>query len=346
MVDDQHLPLLAGHLACARDDAALRVEALLGPPAAEHECAGIGRIGEKVVDRRITRRRPGDPAGPARPTREQQVVAVQRQHDLPSGPELVKAPEHRGDGLSDRLVRIEHDAVVLVIDKPDRNALAEFALGRLVAQAGSQAVADEVQLGFRHRALQAEHEAIVEVRRVIDAVPVRDQGVGECTEIEELIPVRVVAGETGNLDAEDDADLSETDLRDEVLEALPCTRLRAGTPEVLVDYDDLARRPAEALGLRRELVLALEALGVLAHLGERGLADIDVRVPLEMGGGDLARELARECHRSTASSASSRTTLASIIRASSRTTISWAFCGRVHHRSSGDETQSAMSSLS
>ena len=51
-----------------------------------------------------------------------------------------------------------------------------------------------------HGALQAEKQAVVEQARVIDAVGVADQGIGETAEIEETIPVGIVAGEPGDLE--------------------------------------------------------------------------------------------------------------------------------------------------
>ena len=70
---------------------------------------------------------------------------------------------------------------------------------------------------------------------MIEAVPVGDQRVGHGAQIEEVIPVGVVAGEAGNLDPEDDPHLPEADVGDESLEALPGSRLGARTTEVLVE---------------------------------------------------------------------------------------------------------------
>src|ERR1019366_4630846 len=56
----QHLPLGARDLPGADDDAAVFVQPFLGPGPAEHECPGVSRIGEKVVDRRVSGLGPGD----------------------------------------------------------------------------------------------------------------------------------------------------------------------------------------------------------------------------------------------------------------------------------------------
>ena len=130
---------------------------------------------------------------------------------------------------------------------------------------------------------------------MIEPVPIGDQRVGHGAQIEELVPVGVVAGEAGDLDPEDDPHLPETDVGDESLEALPGGRLGARTTEVLVDDDDLARLPAEIHGAVGELVLALEALGVLADLREGRLAHVDIGVAAEVARRQLGQQVT---HRS------------------------------------------------
>jgi hypothetical protein len=56
-------------------------------------------------------------------------------------------------------------------------------------------VADEVQFGLRHCPLQAELEPVVEIGGMIEPVAVGDQGIGQCAEVQELVPVRVIAGQ-------------------------------------------------------------------------------------------------------------------------------------------------------
>jgi hypothetical protein len=65
-----------------------------------------------------------------------------------------------------------------------------------------------VQLGLAHGALQAEHQPVVELGRMVDPVRVRDQRVGQRGQVEQLVPVGVVAGQPGHLDPEHDPDLA------------------------------------------------------------------------------------------------------------------------------------------
>jgi len=74
---------------------------------------------------------------------------------------------------------------------------------------------------------------------VIDAIGVADQGIAEAAQIEQTIPVDVVAGESGHLETEDDADVAEGDLGGESAEAAAGGISGTGDAEVLVDDDDL-----------------------------------------------------------------------------------------------------------
>ena len=96
-------------------------------------------------------------------------------------------------------------ALLLSPDEADRQAAAQFAARGLVANAAVEPRAQDVQLGFAHGALEAEHQAVVEQGGVIDAVGVGDQGVGDAAQIEQAIPVGVVARQARDLEAEHDA---------------------------------------------------------------------------------------------------------------------------------------------
>jgi len=78
-----------------------------------------------------------------------------------------------------------------------------------------------VQLGLGHRAFEAEQQAVVEVRRRVDAVGVGDQRLGERAEVEQLMPVGRGAREPRGLEREDQADVAEPDLGDQFLEGEP-----------------------------------------------------------------------------------------------------------------------------
>ncbi len=52
-----------------------------------------------------------------------------------------------------------------------------------------------MQLGLAHGAFETKQETVVEQGRVIDAVGIADQRVGDAAQIDETMPVGIVASE-------------------------------------------------------------------------------------------------------------------------------------------------------
>jgi hypothetical protein len=91
---------------------------------------------------------------------------------------------------------MKQDFPILVSpNQTNRQAAAQFAASSFVADASVQPSADDVQLGFAHRALEAKQQAIVEQRRVIDAVVIANESIGDTAEFQQAIPIGVVPGE-------------------------------------------------------------------------------------------------------------------------------------------------------
>jgi hypothetical protein len=88
-------------------------------------------------------------------------------------------------------VWIEHD-LVFVENKPDRQCEPQIASRRLVELATVEAPANDVQLGLSEGALHAEHEAIVEIGRVVHTVFVNHDGSGDGAQFEQ--PMSVLVG--------------------------------------------------------------------------------------------------------------------------------------------------------
>ena len=122
-----------------------------------------------------------------------------------------------------------HDLAGGVVDEPDRQRRLQLAAARLGQDAALQAGADEVQLGLAHRAFEAEQQPVVEVAGVVEAVLVADQRPGERADLEQPVPVGVVAGQARDLEAEHDPGLAQADLGDQALEALAAGRRGART---------------------------------------------------------------------------------------------------------------------
>ena len=111
----------------------------------------------------------------------------------------------QGEYMSDRLlhtgIRVEHDFAGRVVDQPDRQRHLQLAAAGLGPLAADEAGPDEVQLGLAHGALQAEQQPVVEVGRIVEPVLVADQCRRHGTNLQQPMPVGVVAGQPGDLQA-------------------------------------------------------------------------------------------------------------------------------------------------
>jgi len=112
-----------------------------------------------------------------------------------------------------------------------------------------------VQLRFTHRALEAEDQAVVKQGRMVDPVGISDQGIGHSAQIEEPVPVGVVAGQARDLEAQDDADLGQGDVGGQPREARALGDPGARDAQVVVDEFIVSAR--DKWGQTPSLVLLL-----------------------------------------------------------------------------------------
>ena len=82
----------------------------------------------------------------------------------------------------------------------------------------------------------AEQQAVVEQSRMVDAVGVGDQGVGHPGQVQQPIPVGVVAGQPRNLQRQHDSHLSEPDLGGQLGEPGPARGTGTADAEVVIDH--------------------------------------------------------------------------------------------------------------
>ena len=192
--------------------------------------------------------------------------------------------------LDDGFVRMEtHFAIRFSPHEAHGQASAQFAAGRFIADSPFESGAQDVQFCFRHDALQPEHQAIVKKRRMIDAVAIADQRVGHAAEIEQAIPVGIIAGQAGDFQSEHDAHAAESDFRGEACEAGALGPSGTGKAQVFVDDGHLFLSPAQLARFLDQSILASGGLAVVFDLGRAGLANVDDRGALRVVGFDFAR---------------------------------------------------------
>src|ERR1700736_7048633 len=93
-------------------------------------------------------------------------------------------------------------AIGFAPDEADRQSSAQFTTRRLVADAAVEAGPQHMQLGLAHGALEPEQETIVEKGGMIDAVGIADERIGESAQLDEAMPIGVVARQACDLKPE------------------------------------------------------------------------------------------------------------------------------------------------
>ena len=144
-----------------------------------------------------------------------------------------------------------------------------------------------MQLGFAHRALEPEQQAVVEVAGAVDTILVHDQRIAESADLQQPVPVAAVAGQPRYLQSQHDAGAAQADLGHQLLEALTVRRRGTRLTLVAVDDDDVVESPAQSDGALFEGVLTFRALAVLEDLLHRGLSYVEVGLATQVRGCDL-----------------------------------------------------------
>ena len=281
---DEAGPLVAGELAGGGLPAG--PDLVGGPAVGERACvAGVVQHPQHgVVAQRL-------PVGLALagsflvPPGEGQPGGAERLHHGGGRPRGLERGEQVPERALDGGVGIEDDVPGGVVGQADRerhDQLAAAGLGQLTA---AQPGLDEVELAFGHGPLEAQQHPVVEAARVVEAVLVADQGAGHGAQLEELVPVGVVAGQPGAFQAEHDPGPAQRHLGDHLLEPFPVRSRRAGVALVDVDHGDLAGVPAQRDRLAAQVVLADRRLGVVDDLLEAGLPDVEHGLAGQVGGG-------------------------------------------------------------
>ena len=178
--------------------------------------ARVSRVCQHMINCGVARVDPPDRCTIMGLHRKGQALAAQPKPDPTHRTEFGKAREDGADCRGHRRIGVKADlAVLFAPDEAHRETATQFAPRRFVADAAEQASPQDVQLGLTHRAFQAEHQSVVEHCRVVDPIGVADQSVGQAAEIEQAVPIGVIAGQTRDLQAEHDTDMPQRDLRGE-----------------------------------------------------------------------------------------------------------------------------------
>src|SRR5213593_4907216 len=97
-----------------------------------------------------------------------------------------------------------HFTILLAPNQSHRQFAPQLATLRFVPNTAVEPSPNDVQFRFAHRPLQAKNQSIVEQCRMVQAIAVADQCIGDGTKVQQPVPVGIVARQPRNLDAQDD----------------------------------------------------------------------------------------------------------------------------------------------
>src|SRR5215471_16845454 len=149
--------------------------------------------------------------------------------------------------------------------------------------------AQDVQFCLRHDVFQAENQAIVEKRRMIDVVAISHQSIGHAAQIEPAIPVGMVACQTGDFQTDYDSRAAHSNFGGQVREAGALDPSRTRPAQIFIDDDHLFSGPAQLADFFHQIILASGGLAVVFDLCGAGLTDVDIGGALDMVGFYFAR---------------------------------------------------------
>src|SRR3984893_17068701 len=217
-------------------------------------------------------RRPSDIAAVGNtpvPTRKGQFLALETSYRGAGGTRLAKRLEYHPYGALDLAIRIQCHGTGGVVDEPDRQRDGQLTAARLVEEPAQQACPEHMKLGLADGPFQAEKEPVIEVRGIIHTVLIPYQAAGESAQLEQPLPIGVVARQTRNLEPQNDTGVTQCDFTDQVLKSLTVLGMLCRETQILVDDVNVLVRPTERDRTITQGILTLGAFDVLNDLPRR-----------------------------------------------------------------------------
>ena len=152
----------------------------------------------------------------------------------------------------------------------------------LLLEGLTSALPEQRQLEFAHGALQSQQQPIVDVARIVHRLVIDQQRTGHGAQIEQVMPVPIVACQPRRFQRQHGADFATADRGQKLPEAGPVDQPATTASQVFVDDDHAGETElASAVG---QGVLTLPTLVVGTKLLLGRLPDVDIRAQSEVGG--------------------------------------------------------------
>lgn len=120
--------------------------------------------------------------------------------------------------------------------------------------------------------------------RVVDPIFVEDECVRQSADLQQPMPIRRTACQTGDFQTHDHTHAAQPNLRHKALESITTGGRGAGQAQIFIDHDNLVSRPSKGLCPSLQIVLPRSALTVLMYLPQRRLTNIEIRQSPQMFG--------------------------------------------------------------
>ena len=208
--------------------------------------------------------------------RQWQIVLSQVAHHGPCTVKLAEFGEDQAEPRLHLLIGIENDLARAIMCQTSGKRKAQLAACRFLTLTLMETLPDLVQLRLAHDAGQTEQQAIMVGAGIIETFAVGNDDAEERAQIEELMPVAIVAGKPGSVEADDEAGITQSDFGNQLLEAHPLDGPGSGFAKIFIDDVHAFMRPAEGHGTVDEAVLQFRAFLMMPHLVHGGLADVNV----------------------------------------------------------------------
>ena len=262
-------PIDVARVVIAEQDRPLRrraamTVALAGPPLDERGPVarlpvGIGACIERILqqadDVAIGRQAPAQGIEPLSVggTGKEQSLSTHVLVNLAAAVEPIEQAEDGVHSLLDATIGVDLEAGFAGPEVANGNRKSELSALHLLERSFDQSASHQCQLELTHGALEAEKQSIVGNGGIVGSLAIEDACTDEGTELEKLVPVATIASEPRRLEAEDGADHSLADLREQRVEPGSSDEPTRRAPKIVVDRHYVAE--AVLAGEPDELVL-------------------------------------------------------------------------------------------
>src|SRR5712692_1655321 len=190
------------------------------------------------------------------PPRKEQMFLVKVANGRKSRSGMLKAVKDLANGGLHLHIGVKNHGVAFGVTQSNGQDEFEGSTSCLVEDSPLQTGTQHKKFSLRHRSLQAQQKTIIECRGIIEPLFIQDQGVGERTNLQEMVPIAGVACEPGDFQPQDQPDLPESNFGNEPLEAQAVDSGSSRVAQILINHDNALVSPSQRASSLTQRILA------------------------------------------------------------------------------------------